>query len=60
MVVAVEVTPYHKIVQLVGLLLGGLYSRSGGQELDRIKAVPAPQEVVIEDAQDVKNCIHTG
>lgn len=57
MVVAVEVTPYHKIVQLVGLLLGGLYSHSGGQELDQIKAVPVPQEVVIEDAQDVKNYV---
>jgi hypothetical protein len=53
-VVAVEVTPYHKIVQLVGLCLGGLYSHSGGQDIDRIKAVPVPQEVVLEDAQDVK------
>jgi len=39
----------------VGLLLGGLDSRSGGQELDQIKAVPVLQEVVIEDARDVKN-----
>jgi hypothetical protein len=52
MVVAVEVTPYHKIVQL---LLGGLDSHSGGQELYQIKAVHVPQEVVIEDAQDVEN-----
>ena len=39
----------------MGLLLGGLDSRSGGQELDQIKAVPVLQEVVIEDARDVKN-----
>jgi hypothetical protein len=43
------------VVAVVGLLLGGLDSRSGGQELDQIKAVPVPQEVVIEDARDVKN-----
>jgi hypothetical protein len=43
------------VVAVVGLLLGILDSRSGGQELDQIKAVPVPQEAVIEDAQDVKN-----
>lgn len=57
MVAAVEVTPYHKIVQLVGIFLGGIYSRYGGQELDQIKAVPVPQEVVLEDARDVKNYV---
>jgi hypothetical protein len=53
----VEVPPFHKIVQLVGLIFGGLDSRCGGQELDQIKAVPVPQEVVIEDARDVKSYV---
>jgi hypothetical protein len=45
------------VVVVVGLLCGGLDSRSSGQELDQIKAVPVPQEVVIEDARDVKNYV---
>jgi hypothetical protein len=59
MLVAVEVTRYHKIVQLVELFLGGLDSRTGGQELDRGQGVPVPQEVVIEDATDVNNYVST-
>jgi hypothetical protein len=55
MLVAVEVTPYHKILQLVELFFFGLDTRSGGQELDQGQAVPVPQEVVIEDATDVKD-----
>jgi hypothetical protein len=57
MVVAVEVTLYHKILKLVGLFFGGLDSSSGGQESDRGQAVPVPQDVVIEDARDVKNYV---
>jgi hypothetical protein len=57
MLVAVEVTPYHKIVRLVELFLGGSDSGPGGQESDRGQAVPVPQEVVIEDETDVNNCV---
>jgi hypothetical protein len=56
MVVAVEVTPYHK-TQLVGLFIGGLDSSSGGQDSSRGKAVLVPQEVVIADAKDVENYV---
>jgi hypothetical protein len=40
-----------------GTFLVGLDSRFSGQELDQIKAVPVPQEVVIEGAQDAKNYV---
>jgi hypothetical protein len=52
MVVAVEVTPYHK-TQLVELFIGGLDSSSGGQDSDRSQALLVLEEAAIEDARDV-------
>jgi len=57
MEVAAEVTPSHKMPQVVGVFLGGLDSNSSGQETNHGEALLVQMDVAIEDARDVKNYV---